>query len=43
MGNADIILETDDLDMDLIHYLEEKYTLELWKKGNKIYIQLLNG
>lgn len=40
MENTDITLSADSLDMDLIHYLEERYMIVIWNKEGKIYIKL---
>ena len=40
METTEITLEADSLDIDLIHYLEEKYMVEIWREGAKIYIKL---
>jgi hypothetical protein len=40
MENGEIILRSDRIDMDLIHFLERKYTIVIWKKDSEIYIKL---
>lgn len=40
METAEITLKSDRVDMDLIHLLETRYTIVIWKKEGEIYIKL---